>query len=181
MRFLAVGENDGDDGADDRKALAAATRSLGGAVGRLSGGLFVDALRGAVTALRRADGDGPFPRAAAPAAAGRRRGSREPRRPDEPRQRAALFDALGALAAALLEAAGADALVAADLAHHLDFLYVWLCSRVAEGGDPTAVPRLLDKLASALAADGALAATLDKFAARARLLRRGACDDDEEL
>ena len=181
VRFLAVGENDGDDGADDRKALAAATRSLGGAVGRLSGGLFVDALRGAVSALRRADGDGPFPRAAAPAAAGRRRGSREPRRPDEPRQRAALFDALGALAAALLEAAGADAVVAADLARHLDFLYVWLCSRVAEGGDPTAVPRLLDKLASALAADGALAATLDKFAARARLLRRGACDDDEEL
>ena len=43
------------------------------------------------------------------------------------------------------------------------------------------MPRLLDKLASALAADGALAATLDKFAARARLLRRGACDDDEEL
>ena len=140
-------------------------------------------MRGAVVALRNADGDGPFPR---DDDAAERPRARLARAPDEPKQRAQLFTELSALAAAVLDAASPDALRNADLAAHLDFVYVWLTSRVP-GDDADAVPRLLEKIAAALGVDGdeaADAAVLERFAARARLLRRPRAadgDDDDEL
>jgi len=161
----------------DRKALARAAASLSKAVPSQCTSddeLVGEALRGALAGLVRCDGEGAFP-SGPTAVVVEERG---PRLGDEQQRRADLFEALGALAIALLAHGSARQLRASDLGARLDFAYVWL-SRSDGDAD------LFEKVAAALGADPPLApaSALERCRARARLLRGRAeeSDDDDEL
>ena len=94
----------------------------------------------------RCDGEGAFP-SGPTAVVVEERG---PRLGDEQQRRADLFEALGALAIALLAHGSARQLRASDLGARLDFAYVWL-SRSDGDAD------LFEKIAAALEADPPLA------------------------
>jgi hypothetical protein len=161
----------------DRKALARAAAALSKAVPSQctrDDELVGEALRGALAGLVRCDGEGAFP-SGPTAVVVEEHG---PRLGDAQQRRADLFEALGALAIALLAHGSAQQLRASDLGARLDFAYVWL-SRSDGDAD------LFEKVAAALEADPPLApaSALERCRARARLLRGRAeeSDDDDEL
>ena len=148
----------------DRKALARAAAALSKAVPSQCSSddaLVGEALRGALAGLVRCDGEGTFP-SGPTAVVVEERG---PRLGDAQQRRADLFEALGALAIALLAHGSAQQLRASDLGARLDFAYVWL-SRSDGDAD------LFEKVAAALGADPPLApaSALERCRARARLL-----------
>lgn len=94
-----------------------------------------------------------------------------------------LFDRLALLALRLLELATPAGLnpQSQNITPHLDFLYLWLTTTQK---DHPKLPDLLDKVADAL--DNNAGLILDRFMARARLVRRAravaaAQDDEDEL
>jgi len=161
----------------DRKALARAAAALAKAVPSQCSSddaLVGEALRGALAGLVRCDGEGAFPSSSDKIV----QEERGPRLGDAQQRRADLFEALGALAIALLAHGSPKQLRASDLGARLDFAYVWL-SRSDGDAD------LFEKIAAALEADPPLApaSALERCRARARLLRGRAeeSDDEDEL
>uniref|UniRef100_A0A7S3NK10 Uncharacterized protein n=1 Tax=Aureoumbra lagunensis TaxID=44058 RepID=A0A7S3NK10_9STRA len=163
---------------DQRKALAFAALSLTKAAHDLNDK--AAALLAAIRALRYVDTDGPFPPESplelnhAP-----------PRLPDFPSQRLRLFTDLSLLVVTLLDIAQPGEIhpIASDLSPHLDFIYIWLSSQSASSLPTHDTPSLLDKIVYIFASsspdhdtpnflDHGLAATLDRFTVRARILRR---------
>ena len=178
VAFLASAADDNED-VDDRKAIAGAADTLADLKDKYDLPHIDIALAAALRALRRADNDGPFSSSSSSSSSSakdkdtpfssQKRPRRAPRRADEPSQRRHLFARLSRLTATLLNLADFTDLRACrdDLAPHLDFLYLWLCSRSALPN----VPALLNKIATALADDDYNScATLDRFFARARML-----------
>lgn len=154
---------------DDKKALTSAAAALRFAP------VTHDALPAVVRAMVRVD-NAQFPLLDEPPPPPTKNGHRHP---DPPKLTAQLFSELSSLAAHLIRNVPND-LAPNELAPHLDFIYVWLTTRLDSPNDDLA--DLLDTLATALlAADHSLLAALDRFFARARRLRTARLDDDDEL